>query len=438
MQILEGLKTLPFYHLVQLCFYFCTISYVLSLVCRVLRNWSCQRSSEDRAMTHVVTTTKDINPQHDCPLFSILPPEIRNSIFELALTAYEDPSNRYRRDVFFYRPGHTCFRKIDTNLLLTCRRVYAETASLPASINEHVSWYWRGPPVGEKNHVPAGPSVASSRRRRELRRIHLFAQQFWLESSRGQVDGGFRHFTKLWNFVIPCPIRPTHLKITIRHTDWWWWEHGHLIALDPKQPGRPSAARYSRPSDPFDDDSWGAQFRRILGLKCLQLELETVERKMGELDAIVQQAKGWKFSLGDHQVLVLDESRTRRTGWIGKCFCHSEICHEKTVCCPANGPGRPPNYVEMEVDWHDLLPEQADQTTLHEVVNNDAPSDVSAADDAGPLPAAKVPLTARQRLEATGVQFHEEESWNEKLKDFGPRETCPYYVVTLTWLAHRE
>lgn len=268
---------------------------------------------------------KDVDPQHDSPLFSTLPPEVRNTIFELALTAYEDPTRRYTPNAYFYRPGHTCFRRIDTNLLLTCRRVYAETASLPASINEQVSWYWRGPPIGEKNHVPIDPSPGSSRRRRELRKIHLFAQQYWLESNYGASDDGFSGFARLWNNG--CPIRPTHLKITIRHTDWWWWEHGEPLALDPKQHGRPSAQRYSRPSDPFHRDTWGGQFRRIFGLKCLQLELETVERKMGELDAIVQQAKGWRFPLGDDHVLVLDESKTRRTGWIGKCLCHGEFGH---------------------------------------------------------------------------------------------------------------
>ncbi|KAL8753788.1 MAG: hypothetical protein Q9184_005314 [Pyrenodesmia sp. 2 TL-2023] len=343
---------------------------------------------------------KDVDPQRDSPLFSTLPPEVRNTVFELALTAYEDP-----------------LRRIDTNLLLTCRRVYAETASLPASINEQVSWYGRGPPIRENNHVPVDFSPGSSRRRRELRKIHLFTQQYWLESNYGAPDNGFCGFLRLWNNG--CPIRPAHLKITIRHTDWWWWEHGHPLALDPKQNGRPSARRYRRPSDPFDRDSWGAQIWGMVGLNCLQLELETVERKMGELDAIVQQAKGWRFPLGDDHVLVLDESRTRRTGWIGSCLCH---------------------------DWHDLLPAQGDQTALHENANNDTPSVISAFEgqsqtnklEAGPSTKTGAPLTARQRLEAAGVQFHEEKSWKEQLKEFAPRTTCPYYVVMLAWLARRR
>ncbi|KAL8916346.1 MAG: hypothetical protein Q9208_008570 [Pyrenodesmia sp. 3 TL-2023] len=108
--------------------------------------------------------------------------------------------------------------------------------------------------------------------------------------------------------------------------------------------------------------------------------------------------------------------------------------------------GRPPNSLEMDVDWHDLLPEQGDQTVLHEDENNNASSAISALEgqsqtnnlEAGRGTKAEAPLTARQRLEATGVQFHEEESWKEKVKEIAPRASCPYYVVTLTWLAHRE
>ncbi|KAL8895493.1 MAG: hypothetical protein Q9207_008151 [Kuettlingeria erythrocarpa] len=368
-------------------------------------------------MTHSIT--KDVNPQHDSPLFSTLPPEVRNSIFELALTAYEDSTRKCKRNRFSYRPGFTCPHRIDTSLLLTCRRVYTETASLPASINEHVSWYWRGPLTMRKNELPMDDSPGSSLRRRELRRIHIFAQQFWLEDNSPQARG-FGTFTGLWRFA-----HPTQLKITIRHTDWWWWEQDEPIALDPKQSGRPSAERYSRPSNSFHPESWGAQFRRISGLKCLQLELETVETKKWQLDAIVQRAKDWKFPLGDHHVLVLDESRTRRTGWIGES--HSAFPSQ---------------------DSHGNMYEDppGDQTALQGNAHNDALASSSASEgssqsdtlEAEPGTMVKATLTPRQRLEAIGVQFHEDELWKTAMKGFAPNATCTYYVVTLTWLAHRE
>ena len=48
-----------------------------------------------------------------------------------------------------------------------------------------------------------------------------------------------------------------------------------------------------------------------------ELELETVEKKKDELDAIVARANGWLFPAHDNQVFVLDESKTKRMGWVG-------------------------------------------------------------------------------------------------------------------------
>lgn len=263
---------------------------------------------------------QDAIPQHASPLYNKIPPEIRNTIFRLALTAYGDPTRKYRPAAHYYRPGFTCAHKIDTNLLLTCRRVYAETARLPASINEHTSWYFRPPPGIGKNEVPLGKSPGARVRQRDLRTIHVFAQQFWLEGAHG----GFTGFVRLWNIA-----RPTHLKITIRHSDWWWWEVGEPIALDAKREGRPSAQHYSRPSDLFEPESWGARFRDIEGLDVLQLELETLEYKKTELDAIVDRVQGWQFPLGDSRVLLPNASKTKRTGWVGVPIGETLLCFGK-------------------------------------------------------------------------------------------------------------
>lgn len=53
------------------------------------------------------------------------------------------------------------------------------------------------------------------------------------------------------------------------------------------------------------------------GLKVFQLELETVEKKKDELDAIVARAPGWQFPLDGDRIMILDESKTKRTGWLG-------------------------------------------------------------------------------------------------------------------------
>ena len=252
-----------------------------------------------------------INPQSTSPLFSRIPAEIRNHIFELALTAYDDHSKPYKNGEYYYRPGHRYAHKVDTNLLLTCRRVLAETKDIPPSINEYTCWFMseRAPPWASMNgltRLATEDTVGVLVRHSALKCVHLFTQQTWLES-------GFTHFTGLWKSATP-----THLKITLRHSDWWFWEHEAPLALEPKFRGRPRPSAISKPSDPFVEGSWGSAFQKISGLETFDLELETVEKKKGELDAIVSRAPGWRFALDDGQVLVLDESRTTRTGWLGR------------------------------------------------------------------------------------------------------------------------
>ncbi|KAL9582724.1 MAG: hypothetical protein Q9203_005376 [Teloschistes exilis] len=394
--------------------------------------------------------TQDALPQKASPLYNKIPPEIRNTIFQLALTAYDDPTRKYRPAAHYYRPGFTCAHKIDTNLLLTCRRVYAETARLPASMNEHTSWYFRPPPGISKNEIPLGNSPGALVRQRDLRTIHVFAQQYWLEGAHG----GFAGFVRLWNIA-----RPTHLKITIRHSDWWWWEVGEPIALDAKRQGRPSSHHSSRPSDPFEPGSWGARFRDIEGLDVLQLELETLEYKKTELDAIIDQAKGWQFPLGDSRVLLLNELKTKRMGWIGvpidQNFGFRDDIDDFVTNIPeetgGDDNGTVSNEDSMPLAQGSLAahsdPASVDHIIVGEISTNwpDAvlgasshaiqggdPSEMPVNHGASQGTAPKVLTTPRQRLEAAGVVFDDFASDTCKSTD----ETCTYYVVTLTWEAH--
>ncbi|KAL8689881.1 MAG: hypothetical protein Q9218_004546 [Villophora microphyllina] len=383
---------------------------------------------QKRSSTMTQVRTQDADLQLASPLFNKVPPEIRNSIFKLALTAHDDPSRRYRPAAHYYRPGFTCAHKIDMGLLLTCRRVYAETARLPASINEHTSWYFRPPPGINKNEIPLGNSPGAFVRQRDLRTIHIFAQQYWLEGAYG----GFASFVRLWNIA-----RPTHLKITIRHSDWWWWEAGEPIALDAKREGRPSAQHYSRPSDPFEPGSWGAKFRDIDGLEVLQLELETLENKKAELDAIVNRAKGWRIPLGDSRVLLLNESKTRRMGWVGVPIDHNFGYRDDIdgfLTENTNEAGTNDNDTEVdEVSMlHQAVLPQHAALLLH-FSQASEPSELALSDDEmGDDGAPKDPSTARQRLEADGVVFDDSISVRPHALDV----TSTYYVVALTWEAH--
>ncbi|KAL9098864.1 MAG: hypothetical protein Q9187_009586, partial [Circinaria calcarea] len=131
--------------------------------------------------------------------------------------------------------------------------------------------------------------------------------QYWLESQ--------------WINLVSSHIRilkPRVLHLTLQHGDWWWWESGAPLCLDPKLQGRASDSSISEASDDFAEGSWGNGFRRLRDLKEFKLELETSILKRDELDGIVGRAPTWQFPLGDGNVLILDESKTTTKTWIGQ------------------------------------------------------------------------------------------------------------------------
>ena len=325
---------------------------------------------------------ENIDPQSASPLFNRIPAEIRNQIFELALSAYDDKSKPYNNGSYYYRLDHRYAHKVDTNLLLTCRRIYAETRDIPASINPYTCWFHRPPPYASKQgltRLSTEDTVGVLVRHRDLKYVHIHTQQFWLYGRE------FTQFTQLWKSA-----SPTHLKLTLRHSDWYWWENESRIALDPKLPGSPNG--YSNASDPFAKGSWGSQLKKMEGLKVFQLELETVEKKKDELDAIVARAPGWQFPLDGDRIMILDESKTKRTGWLGHklgmMFLHT------------------PPY-----NWPDnrLIRYPASHSRVSE----------------------KAPFAAKERLIKDGVKFEDVELDKVLAED---KYLC-YYVVTLTWNA---
>ncbi len=156
-------------------------------------------------------TPKPINPQLSCPLFTRIPGEIRNSIFELALTSFDDKQRPYKKSAYYYRPDHRYAQKIDTNLLLTCRRIHAETETIPACINEIVNWCHRSPPDALTMSSYMGNEPGAVRRCQQSANLHLFRQQCCLEGHFKYLTPKLKHFPNI-----------TRLKITLRHTDWWW------------------------------------------------------------------------------------------------------------------------------------------------------------------------------------------------------------------------
>jgi len=246
------------------------------------------------------------DPQSACPLFTRIPSEVRNHIFELALTEYDDETEPYERRSFYYRPGYHFRQRIDTDLLRTCRRVYLEANLIPVAINEHVFWCYREPPGTRHASDPSQYfGMMTPQQQDAVECVHFFAQQFRLE---GQ-----------WDDVCCIPeMRPRKIKITLRHAAWWCWEFKEKLGIDPKLPGRVKWDEMGR--EPVMEEiqrGWGYHFRHLRGLRELEMELETIESNKDQLDAIAQRALAWKFDLCDGSVLSTEGTDVIRHSWNG-------------------------------------------------------------------------------------------------------------------------
>ena len=116
------------------------------------RNASAIRA---RHVRRTLATVSPMNsfPQLQSPLFFKLPPEIRNLIFEFALrpspntTGYCASCRAYYHPFFERQPYMSTDTVLSITLLLTCRLVYYECASLPIRLaiphirnSSHVRW----------------------------------------------------------------------------------------------------------------------------------------------------------------------------------------------------------------------------------------------------------------------------------------------------------
>ncbi|GKT83274.1 hypothetical protein Ct61P_01124 [Colletotrichum tofieldiae] len=113
------------------------------------------------------------NQQLESPLFSVLPGEIRNEIFALALIQYEDFESAYPEDSYWYRPG------------------FKGRGRAAAPSSRRASWH-------------RGPEGRTGNDNCELFFLDLTPQQ-----SRDLQRPQFR---------------PETLTVTVRYSDWWFWE----------------------------------------------------------------------------------------------------------------------------------------------------------------------------------------------------------------------
>jgi hypothetical protein len=98
-------------------------------------------------MANLTTFEKPQAAQAESPLFSVLPGEVRDKIFDYCLITYEDLSETYDQNTCYRRPGYLARHKTDCNLLLTCQAVYNEAWFRPWANSEHTFWLSTSSPL---------------------------------------------------------------------------------------------------------------------------------------------------------------------------------------------------------------------------------------------------------------------------------------------------
>lgn len=271
------------------------------------------------------------NPQSNSPLFNgRIPPEIRDAIFEYALTEYTktDSKSQYAVSTNYTRPGYTGQRIVNISLLLTCRLAYLETYHLPPTNKEHVFWHARWPPGadrdkwGDREHEGRYFERFQPWQMDLVKEIHFFTQLFWLEHTF--PDFCQRDFLQGMERV----------KITIRRGDWWWNERNASLEINPQR-GHSSqagtmlsdwAAENNGRVIPWDPSGWGCAFGQLKSLKELTMEFETSEDKKTELLAIAEKARTWRFPLREGAVLSTEGAKASLRTWETPKIYWSDYC----------------------------------------------------------------------------------------------------------------
>lgn len=194
-----------------------------------------RRAPADASKLDITVDTKEDEPtlakchdQSQSVLFDKLPREIRDNIWAYATAQTEDPNHLYEKNRFYCRPGHTARHRTSTTLLYTCRRVWLEAHMLPMLQAEHCFWYYRNAPDGRDAKWMAKLTAMN---RRDFGELHLFAQMFFIERLQAHT-GSLRRFF-LSTEPEPEDFQPRSLHVTIRHTDWWFWVSGYVVACLP-------------------------------------------------------------------------------------------------------------------------------------------------------------------------------------------------------------
>jgi hypothetical protein len=157
---------------------------------------------------------------------------------------------------------------------------------------------------------------------RALQRVRLFTQMYWLEGG-----GGLNEIFRSTRF------RPTVLTITIRYSDWWFWEDNEPLRMQ---------------------ERWLSRFQGSPGLKQLKVEYETLSWKKEEMMKIILRNKSWKLPILREQ----DGDSMESDGYLSA---EDTVLHEWKWEGPSkldgqtwqhHGPGETIEYVVVTDTWN--------------------------------------------------------------------------------------
>ena len=292
-----------------------------------LEHWSSSTPKDQklptnsRALGNIFNAASPLSNQSTCSLIKMLSPELRNMIWELALTSYEDKT-KPRRDTESdtYRPGHFCQRRTNTVLIRTCQLIYYETYLILAACNIHTVFYSRFctaiyrsmPTKGGTHFRPFTLTQLAA-----VQHVHVYVDAAQLRA-RGSGTYSIDSFFAEWAYLRTSPRNkvlryglygpldtpkpqlagphPKTLTITVRHTGWKGEiEDGNYHDLLNNICG---------------NQYWGNVF---WGLRELKMELEVGYHDKDELRPVLEQLRSYTWDIGSGERLLAAEKINERT-----------------------------------------------------------------------------------------------------------------------------
>ncbi|KAJ9658325.1 hypothetical protein H2198_003755 [Neophaeococcomyces mojaviensis] len=246
-------------------------------------------------LRHIDSFKLSCHDQLQSALFSVLPAEMRDLIYEYVFAEYEDLSNSYNFDTCYRRPDYMAPRITDTALLRTCQLVYNAAWYLPWTSAQHTFFLAQEfrKPSKATNPLQMARTCALIQRlhpnvpghRKAISHIQVFAQLYRIE------QGGLPEVLNIPYFM------PRTITITIRHTDIWYWETDEPIHI-----GSP----------------WVSQCRLPSSVNKLRMQIESLQRKKEQVDCITSRLRNeWCFTRTDDVQLTASNSKSTSEVWKG-------------------------------------------------------------------------------------------------------------------------